>query len=489
MSIDATPTHEGGNSPEREVARRLLENVENLNKSNEQLSETVQGLGQAIKNSGIENVNVKEVVDEFGQLRENFEAFKEGQKQSPTYIDGLDEEEGSKFSLIRAMTAIRTNNWEKAGFEREVFDAARTKGQATNVDSAGGYFVPDQVIPDVISAIYTNSAVINQGGDGTTRASVLDGLSGGTCKIPKFQGGTVAYWIGEEDTYAESQTKVGDISMTPKKLGVLVRLTDEMRRLGGYGFENLLRNDMVQAAAKKIDYAALYGTGQGSSPRGIMGAVSQQAHVDYASDSDINAMESPFVFLGTATDGGPLGVWDGTDVSSAANAEFDFDALMEMIGVLEDNDIMQDATSALISSPRYIRRLKKQRAGGSATGDGMYLAGAPMLSDEALRGVIGDYGVSSQVRSNQVAGFSLAQTLAADGVPGADGAADCGDVFYGNWGEMVFGRWGGIEIEDDAGRGSGFTSDHLYLKMRMYCDIGLRHPQSFVVTTEAQTTG
>ena len=477
---------------EREVARRLLENMENLSKSNIELAETVESMGNTIKASGIENVDVNNVVEEFNELRNNLEAMKEAQKQSPGYIDGLDENEG-KFSLIKAMTAIRTNNWEKAGFEKEVFDTVRIKGQATNVDSAGGYFVPDQVIPDVISAIYANSVVINQGGEGETRASVLDGLSGGSVKIPKFQGGTVAYWIGEEDTYAESQTKVGDVSMTPRKLGVLVRLTDEMRRLGGYGFESLLRNDMVRAAAKKIDYAALYGTGMGSSPRGIMGAVTAAAHVDFAAETDksvaINGMESPIVFMGTSTDGGgPLAIWDGTDVDDAANIEFDFDALMEMVGALEDNDIAQDSTTALISSPRFIRRLKKQRSGGSTATDGPYIAGAPFISDEGLKSIIGDFGASSQVASNQLAGASLAQVLAVDGVPNGDANTDCGDVFYGNWGEMVFGRWGGIEIEDDAGRGSGFTSDHLYLKMRLYCDIGLRHPQSFVVTTEATTS-
>tara|TARA_Y100001938_G_scaffold150529_1_gene241890 strand:+ start:207 stop:1658 length:1452 start_codon:yes stop_codon:yes gene_type:complete len=473
---------------EREVARQLLENMENLSKSNAELAETVESMGSTIKASGIDNVNVNNVVEEFNELRNNVEAMKEAQKQSPGYIDGLDESEG-QFSLIKAMTAIRTNNWEKAGFERSVFEAARTKAQATNVDSAGGYFVPDQVIPDVISAIYANSVVVNQGGDGETRASVLDGLSGGTVKIPKFQGGTVAYWIGEEDTYAESQTKVGDVTMTPKKLGVLVRLTDEMRRLGGYGFESLLRNDMVRAAAKKIDYACLYGTGMGSSPRGIMGAVTQQAHVDFASDGDINAMESPLVFKATADDGGPLGLWTGAEVDNAADTEIDFDALMEMVGLLEDNDIMPDASAALISSPRFMRRLKKQRAGaGGDDGAGPYLGGAPFLSDEALRSIIGDFGVSSQVRSNQTAGASLDQVLDPAGTPTASADTDCGDVFYGNWGEMVFGRWGGIEIEDDAGRGSGFTSDHLYLKMRLYCDVGLRHPQSFVVCTEAKTS-
>lgn len=467
---------------EREVARQLLENMENLSKSNAELAETVESMGSTIKASGIDNVNVNNVVEEFNELRNNVEAMKEAQKQSPGYIDGLDESEG-QFSLIKAMTAIRTNNWEKAGFERSVFDAARTKAQATNVDSAGGYFVPDQVIPDVISAIYTNSAVINQGGEGQTRASVLDGLSGGSCKIPKFQGGTVAYWIGEEDTYAESQTKVGDVTMTPKKLGVLVRLTDEMRKLGGYGFESLLRNDMVRAAAKKIDYAALYGKGMGSSPRGLMGAVTRAAHADYASDSDINAMESPLVMLGTS-------LWDGADTAAANAVDFSFDNLLEMVGIHEDRDIMADGSTAFISSPAFFRRLRKARAAAHTAGttDGPYLAGAPMLTDEALRGIIGDFGVSTQVAKNQLAGLSLAQVLADDGTPNADAGTDCGDLFYGNWGEMVFGRWGGIEIEDDAGRGSGFTSDHLYLKMRMYCDIGLRHPQSFVISTEAQTS-
>ena len=98
---------------------------------------------------------------------------------------------------------------------------------------------------------------------------MIDGLNGGTVKIPEFQGGMIAYWIGEEDDYTESATKSGNVTMTPKKLGVLTRITAEMMMLASPAFNTFMKRDMVRATAKKLDYTVAYGSGTANMPIGI----------------------------------------------------------------------------------------------------------------------------------------------------------------------------------------------------------------------------
>jgi HK97 family phage major capsid protein len=478
---------------EREVAKRLLENVDNLTKSYEGLSEEIDSIRTNMKNiEGIESegVNNADVLKEFEGLRATVEDMKDqAEKARSANGDGISglKEEAHKFSLIRAMDAIHTNSWENAGFEREVMEQARTKAQAIGVGTAGGYFVPDEVLDDVIQAIYTRSALINLGDSGAAnRISVIDGLQGGTVKVPKFLGGLVAYFIGEEDEYTESQTRVGDVVMTPKKLAVMVRLTQEMRNYAGFGFENLLREDMVRAAAKKLDNAILYGRGTADEPRGIINGVNA-THLALGA-SELNANPSVQVYgaeSGLASVNAD-GFWNGTAPaaggSGAAGAALDFDDLDKMKALLEDIGVVPDESAAFLAHPKFFRKLRQLKIDNFSgqSSDQPYLLGMPMISDERLQEVIGPFVTSTQVEHARQPGANLNW-----GVNSSTPANTFGNVFYGNWNEVLLGRWGGIEIDDDAGRGKGFTRDHIYVKMRMYLDVGMRHDQSIVVCDDA----
>jgi HK97 family phage major capsid protein len=397
--------------------------------------------------------NVDKVSAGYDRIREQIRTFKGG-----LYVPGL-EEEGKKFSILRAMIATKTGDWSNAGFEKEVFEQTKKvrekAGHVIGVDSQGGNFVPDQVIPDVITAIYTASVFIALAGTGQTNVSVLDGLTGIPVKMPKFDGGTLGYWIGEQDDYVQSFVRTGNISLQPRKLGVLTRITDEMRRFQSYGYENLLRNDMIRAAAKTLDYAVPYGTGTENMPKGI---------VRY---SDIK-------------------VWCAEQASTTfdsddSGAELSFDQMLEMQGALEDDNIVTNGTAKWISHPRFFRRRKQDKVQmySGQTDQMQYLLGAPFFTDAELSSMIGPYATSTQFPTTNLPGASYNKSTTST-------TAKFGDVMYGNWSEVLLARWSGIEIVDDSGLGQGFINDQTYMKMRMYCDVGVRQERALIVCPDAK---
>lgn len=450
----------------------------------QQAAEMLEGLTELMKDDGLKTIgsrvkalettleqfkgiDLKKTIEEVDKLRARSEAMQTAIRSSKRglYTPGL-EDAGKNFSLMRAINAIKTGNFQQAGYEKEVMDSVRAKAsQQVGQDTLGGYFVPDQVIPDVIEAIYTRSAFVQLvGEEGETSVSVYDGLSGAAVKIPKFEGGMIAYWIGEEDEYTESQATVGDITMNPKKLGLLMRMTDAMKRFQGYGFEQRVRKDAARALAKKLDWTIMFGTGTQDMPRGIL------SH----DNIKIYRAETGATYATVAA------------AQAAANwvgAALDFDGLMNMALALEEDDIGLNESAKVIGHPRFFHKLKQAKIlnFSNQSTQQPYLLGQPMLSDVKLKDYIGPYAKTNQISSLSKAGETINATASGNGANPLFTT-----VVTGNLDEIVLGRWGAIEIEDDGGKGKGFTSDHSYVKMRMYADIAIRQQRSIIVCPDAQ---
>lgn len=457
---------------EKQAAELLAKAGDFMTKDLPALTEDVKALKNSVEE--FKKIDVASAVKEIEKVRAAQEKLSKqirSDSRNPAFVPGL-EDEVQKFSMIRMCMASRFG-WEKAGagFEKEVVDAAikalhAKAGGAMGDDKQGGFWVPDQVIPDVIAAIYARSVLFNLSGDGTTRVSVLNGLTGGNVKIPKVTGGLVAYWVGEEEEPAESMDQAGDITLNPKKMMLLLKLTDSMRRFGGFGFEQMLRNDMINVAAEKFDWTILYGNGSADQPRGVLNT----------NGIKIYSIQS-----------GKYGVL-GTDALSGAQFQADwtggsltFDALDQMRLALEEDKIRLGSDYATISSPRafaWLRELKVDNYSGQ-TSNQPYLLGLPVLSDARLTDLIGEFDKTPQILSNMKPGASI-------GAPSASGTAKFTDVLTGNLREIVIGRWSGLEIEDDQGRGPGFKSDHIYVKLRMYADIGVRQPRGIILCPDGK---
>lgn len=432
----------------------------------------------------LKTTDVKALKDEIEKIQASqtrlFDSFRAQLNSGPLAIPGLgDESEAKKFSALRAISGVLTGKWENAGLEKEAMDAyATVRANTTGTSSGGALFIPDQVIPDVIFGMYQRAAFISLDGDGNTIISVIQGLTGSPVRIPKFDGGCIAYWIGAEDEFVESSAAVGQINMTPKKIGVLTKIPTEVLKFTSWGYENLLRQDMMRALARKVDLSIAYGVGTSNQPAGICSSVNRDnlaILVAETFDKDKAKPESVLVY--SAEDGE---AWDGTDHASSAGAELTFDDLSNMRGMLEDLDV-DTSDFRTVSHPRFFRKTSQIKVSNfdSQATEKPYILGMPIISKDRLEMAIGPYVESTQIRSKQKAGASLAGWTSSS-------AAKFGDVFAGNFREVLFGRWGGIEIDDDNGRGKGFTSDLVYVKLKMWCDIGFRHPMSVVVCPDAK---
>jgi len=242
---------------------------------------------------------------------------------------GLSEKESRNFSFLRAINYLSNPTdraaREAAAFEIEASDAAATKlGRQSrgitipqevlrrdlNVGAAtaGGNLVQTVLDSGSFIDLLRNASALDQAG-----ATVLTGLTGNVA-IPRQSGAATAYWVAESGSPTESQQTIDQVSLVPRTVAAY---TDFSRRLmvqSSIDVENMVRNDLAQVIALKIDAAGLYGTGSNSEPLGLKNTTGIGTE-DFAADAptfaEVVAMESD-VATANALLGSPVYLMNAT---------------------------------------------------------------------------------------------------------------------------------------------------------------------------------
>lgn len=349
-------------------------------------------------------------------------------KARPTRVTvpGL-EDEKTKFSFFRAINAIKSRDWSNAGFEKEVFDATSKAMAALGAGSAGGYIVPTIYIAELIELLRADSVVVASG------ATILPDLQGSPIQIPKQTAGSTAYWVGENAAITSSDLTLGQITMTPKKIGALVKLSNTLIRLSNPAAEALVRRDIALSLALKIDYTALHGGGA-SEPTGV------------AATSLINT-----VAIGSA----------GGDAT--------FDHLIDMEYALAEDNALR-GNLGYIFHPAIRRKFLKTKVtmySGQTSGQ-QYLI--PPMNESVLQGYLGyPYKMTTQIPIN------LTKTS----------GTDLTEIFFANWSELILGQWGGMQIMASNETSDSFEKDQTWVRILQEMDIAVRHPESFCLCNDA----
>jgi HK97 family phage major capsid protein len=337
--------------------------------------------------------------------------------------------EKDEFSFVRAINAIRSGRWENAGFENEVFQETRKKAQSMGTGSEGGYLVPANYIAELIELIRASTVIDKLG------ATILNNLTGSPVKFPKQTGGGTGYWTGENTAITDSSTTLGELNLTPKRATALVKLSNSIIKHSNPSIEAMVRRDIALTLALLLDLGSLRGSGTSDQPTGI-----------------VNTADILTYAIGT--NGG----------------DFDYDHFENMIYEMELNNTLR-GNVGLATHPKIISKLKKIRiAQFSGQTDGEYLM-LPM-SDKKLRELLDyNFAKTTQLPINLTKGSS----------------SDCAEVILGNFQELLVCDWGGLELMASKETSDAFAKDQTWIRAIQEVDCGLRHPESFVVCSDART--
>lgn len=193
----------------------------------------------------------------------------------------IDVHSGKRIPVITAQNASRA---------REIMGVApRNRSQAGIVDTLRGWYggnpradlgessgsgqvvvTPTYLFPDVAAFLGANLACTQAG----ARFLIL-GNDAAAYKIATVTGLPTASWRAEAATVNESDPTLTAVTLVPKSLSVMVKVSRELVMDSPNAEPTIIRT-IGQAFALAIDYAALRGPGTGNSPTGlgVIGGVS-----------------------------------------------------------------------------------------------------------------------------------------------------------------------------------------------------------------------
>jgi HK97 family phage major capsid protein len=374
----------------------------------------------------------------------------------------MTDKEKGKYSLTRAIAAAVGERmgdaaaWKDAGFEREVskaigqrsgkttaglfmptnlrFYAQRAAdysfgtGTGLSATSGGSNMVATNLLAGSFIDLLRNKARVLAMG-----AQMLSGLVGNV-DIPRQKAAGQTYWVGEGGALTQTGGQFDKVSLSPKHIGALSVITRNMLQQSTPDIEMMVRSDMLQTIALGVDAAALYGTGSSFQPLGI------------ANQSGIGSV------LG-GTNGGALTI----------------DNLIDLETFVASNNA-DDGALAYLTNAKAVGALKKLK---STTGEYLW-SNSPLGQRSGTPGEINGYTVA---RTNQ-ARSSLAKGT----------GTNLSEVYFGDWSQVIVGEWGVVEILPNPYAAGIYEAGGVELRVLQSLDIGVRHPQSFAVMSDAITS-
>lgn len=360
-------------------------------------------------------------------------------------LPGCDEEKGQpKFIDFRkAFKGIRFGTWKGAEFEREVFaemekkcgeDATLawdTKDLDSGTDTAAGFLVPIEQVRPIIEILRSRMVTMRLG---AREMSVV----GSPVTIPRQDGSTTAYWVGEGSTITPSDLSVGQVSGRPHTCAAYSTVTNQLLQLSSPGVDQLIREDFAAQIARAKDIAAINGVGAAAQPRGVI-------NVTGINSSALTAAPTYNELLGFPHE---LRVDE---------------ALMGRLGwAMHPNQYFAIEKILDASNQPLMRRVISMWSGGAFGGsDGV--ANGPSNMARGMTELLG-YPVETTSGMTSTAG-------------------DAGALVFGDWEQLMFLNWGGMQLAASAETGTNFAQDKTSIRALTRTDVIVRHPEAFCVNT------
>ena len=354
--------------------------------------------------------------------------------ETPNAQVGMNKQERGKYSMLNAIRAASSNDWSNAGLEREISQeiASRSgkeargfylpmdigwgqRDQTVGTNSQGGFLKgTEHLANEFIGELYAAAQVTRLGG------RIMTGLQGDIA-IPKLSASvTNTAFVAEGAAPTEGAATFAQVTMAPKTLATYVDYTRKLALQSDPSIEAILRNDVVQTMAAKIDQVAIAG-GATNEPSGIL------------TESDANV-------VAIGTNGGALTYPKVVDMEAAIAAD---NALTGTLNFL--------TTPGVVGAMRQIPR---QTSG---------VEGNFILND------------SNNVLGHAVtASTNVPSTLTKGNVSGS-----CHALLLGDFSQVMLGFWSGVDVVVDSSTLS--TSGGTRIAFFQDVDVAVRIPNAFAV--------
>jgi len=399
------------NAVEMEKGRRKA--IENLAKANK--------IGDATRDAWIaQGYSFEQVAEDLLQVLEE----RGRSNPQPASRLGLTLKETQRFSLTRAIAAVASHDWTKAGFEAE---CSRSIAQKLNqVASPNKFYVPFEVMERPVE--HQRDLTVATAGAGGFLVSTdnmgfiemlrnrsvafrmgarrLSGLQGNVT-IPRQSAAATAVWLANEaSTLTESQQTFVQLALTPKNVGAYTEISRQLLLQSSPGAEGIVTDDLAQVTAVAVDLAALEGSGAGGQPTGISNTAG----------------------IGSVT---------GTSLAAAGIIEFMSDVAASNVMPARPGYVTTPAVAALLMVRPELPTTGTTRLWTGNLFDGA-LFGIPAMS------------------SNQPTAATMV---------------------FGDWQELVIAEWGVLEVEVNPF--ANFQAGIIGVRAIYSLDVGVRRPFAF----------
>ena len=259
----------------------------------------------------------------------------------------------------------------------------------TQTPEAAGNLISTELLSDrFIDQLYNQSAFLSMG------VTYMRDLQGNV-EIPRESTYTNGYWIGEGQPITEDEGTFDKISLSPKKLACLTKMTYEMVNQSSIDIENYARNRLIRGLGLELDRTIGFGTGIGEEPLGIV------SHPEVLS-----------IVLGE--NGG----------------ELSWSALVDMIAEVDDRNALIGGNFGWVVNARTKAKLMKTLDDPTGvTGTWIW------QNNSQVEGSIAGYRARC---SNQIPNSLIKGT-----------ASNLSAIFFGDFSNVLLGIWSGLDVMVD----------------------------------------
>lgn len=337
------------------------------------------------------------------------------QKAAPAFEAHVAPIEGAKEIRVGALVAAIAGGQQVATKLRDV----EQKALAQMTGPAGGYLVPEAVGSIFIDAVRPRTRVLEAG-------ALTYPMEAPIVHLPGWDSRITAAWRGEGAAFTEPAATFRQVTLQAKSIATKVTLSVELLEDAGTnldGVATIVENEIGNALAEAVDYAALLGTGVDNQPLGIANA------------------------------GGGLNVVPIGGANGATPTDYD-----KFLDTMYEVELDTFENSAVLLHPRTLHTLSKIKTGLAS--DLTKLVPPPRFAE--LRKL-----PTTQVPITQTVGSST----------------DCSTAFFGQWNRLVIGFRPNLAVRMQTDPYSQASNGQVVLNAYMRADVGLLNREAFAILT------